>query len=107
MTQGDEALVAVLDSDVVLRADMGAVPGAVSREVRGAENVARLALGYARLGMTVRPALINGVAGAVSLLDGRVFSVSATTVTSGKIVEMDFLADPERLSRLDLTILGP
>jgi RNA polymerase sigma factor (sigma-70 family) len=98
--EGDfEALVAILDPDVVLRADSG--PG--SREVRGAEAVARQATGYSQLGLVMHPVLINGVAGMVSTRDGRPFSVGAVTVRGGRIVEMDILADPERLSRLDLT----
>jgi RNA polymerase sigma factor (sigma-70 family) len=103
--EGDfAALVAVLDPDVVLRADMGALPGA-SREIRGAEMVASQALMFSRLGVLIQPALINGVAGAVSLRDGKPISVGAFTVRGGKIVAIDFLADPERLSQLDLTIL--
>ena len=54
---------------------------------------------------TSEPALINGAVGAVSLRDGKPFSIGAITVKNGKIVEMDFFADPERLARLDLTIL--
>ena len=50
-------------------------------------------------------ALINGAVGAVSLRDGKPFSIGAVTVRDGKIVELDFLADPERLAQLDLTIL--
>ena len=97
--EGDfEALVAILDPDVVLRADFG--PG--SREVRGAEAVARQATGYSQIGLVMHPVLINGVAGMVSTRDGRPFSVGAVTVRGGRIVEMDILADPERLSRLDL-----
>jgi len=103
--EGDfEALVAVLDPDVVVRADMGAVPGA-SREVRGAKAVARRSLMYSRHGVLTQPALINGVAGAVSVRDGKAISVGAFTVRGGKIVAIDILADPERLSQLDLTIL--
>ena len=55
--------------------------------------------------LDVRPALINGVAGAVAFRDGQPFSIGAVTVTNGRIVELDFLADPERLQALDLTIL--
>jgi RNA polymerase sigma factor (sigma-70 family) len=102
--EGDfERLVAVLDPDVVLRVDLGAEGG--SREVRGARAVAGQALFYSRLGLVMRPALVNGAAGAVAILDGQPFSVGAITVRGGKIVEMDLLADPERLRRLDLTIL--
>jgi Sigma-70, region 4 len=98
-----EALLEVLDPDVVLRADFG--PAGGSREVRGARAVAGQALFYSRLGPVLRPALVNGAAGAVSLREGEPFSVGAVTVRGGRIVELDFLADPERLSRLDLTIL--
>jgi RNA polymerase sigma factor (sigma-70 family) len=98
-----DRLVAVLDPDVVLRQDLGPVGG--SRELRGAVAVARQAHGYSRIGLDIRPALINGVAGAVSFRDGQPFSIGAVTVRNGKIVELDFLADPDRLRKLDLTIL--
>jgi RNA polymerase sigma factor (sigma-70 family) len=100
--EGDfDALVAVLDPDVVLRADLG--EGSLRR--RGAAEVAGGALGYARLGLLVRPALVNGAVGAVSTRDAEPFSVAGFTIRGGRIVEIDILADPERLRRLDLTIL--
>jgi RNA polymerase sigma-70 factor (ECF subfamily) len=99
-----DALVAVLDPDVVLRAD-GGLTG-LSQHVRGAETVAGQALLWSRVDMTMRRALINGAAGIVSYLDGRPFSIGAFTIEDGKIVEIDFLADPERIARLDLTVLG-
>lgn len=103
--RGDfQALLDVLDPDVVLRADLGPLAGG-SREVRGAAAVARQALGYSQLGLVMQPALVNGVVGAVALLDGKPFSVGGFTVRGGKIVAMDLLADPDRLRRLDLTIL--
>jgi RNA polymerase sigma-70 factor (ECF subfamily) len=103
--EGDfERLVAVLDPDVVVRADFGPARG--WQEVRGAEAVARQALSYARARAgEVRPALINGAAGFVGYLDGRLFSIAAVTVRNGKIVELDFFNDPERLRLIDLTIL--
>jgi RNA polymerase sigma factor (sigma-70 family) len=102
--EGDfERLVAVLHPDVVLRADVG--PAGESQEVRGARAVAGQALFYSRLGLVMRPALVNGAPGAVGMRDGEPFSVGAMTVRGGKIVAIDILADPERLSRLDLTIL--
>jgi RNA polymerase sigma-70 factor, ECF subfamily len=102
--EGDfERLVAVLDPDVVSRGDFG--PGVPLREVRGAEAVASNALMFQRLGLEVRSALVNGAVGAVSLRDGKPFSIGAVTVRGGKIVEMDFFADPERLAQIDLTIL--
>jgi len=104
--EGDfERLVAVLDPDVVVRADLGPLPAGGRREVRGARAVAGQALFYARLGLITKPALINGAVGVVSLLEGRPFSIGGVTVRGGKIVEMDILADPERLRLLDLTIL--
>jgi RNA polymerase sigma-70 factor (ECF subfamily) len=102
--EGDfDRLVAVLDPDVVLRQDFGPVRG--SRELRGAEVVARQAASYAQIGLEIRPALINGIAGAVAFRDGQPFSIGAVTVRNGRIVELDFLGDPERLRQLDLTIL--
>jgi RNA polymerase sigma factor (sigma-70 family) len=102
--EGDfEALVAVLDPDVVLRADFGAAAGGV-RVVRGAEAVASQALTYSRLGLSMRWALINGAVGLVSTRDGRPFSAGWCIVRDGKIVEMDILADPDRLRQLDLRI---
>ena len=104
--EGDfEALLEVLDPDVVLRADFGALPTAESRVVRGAQAVASQAMFYSQIGLEMRPALVNGAVGAVSLRDGRPFSVAAVTVNGGRIVEMDFLVDRERLAQLDLTIL--
>ena len=99
--QGDfYALVAVLDPDVVLRADQGG-----SREVRGAEIVAGRALVWSRVALATQRVLVNGAAGLLATRDGQPFSIGAFTVRGGKIVEIDILADPERLRRLDLTIL--
>jgi RNA polymerase sigma factor (sigma-70 family) len=98
-----DALVAVLDPDVVLRADSG--PAGPSREVRGAETVAGQALTWSRVDLTAHRALINGAAGLVSTRNGQPFSVGAFTIRGGKIVEIDILADPERLAALDLTVL--
>jgi RNA polymerase sigma-70 factor (ECF subfamily) len=103
--EGDfDRLVAVLDPDVVVRADFGPTGG--SQEVRGAAAVARQALSYAQGRVAdIRPALINGAAGLVASLDGEPFSIAAVTVRNGKIVELDFFNDSERLRLLDLTIL--
>jgi RNA polymerase sigma factor (sigma-70 family) len=100
-----DALLEVLDPDVVLRADLGPLPTGGSREVRGAAEVASQALGYARLGLVMQPALINGAAGLVSTRDGETFSVGGVTVRDRRIVAIDILADPARLRQLDLTIL--
>jgi RNA polymerase sigma factor (sigma-70 family) len=98
-----DALVAVLHPDVVLNADAGLT--GMSRQARGAETVAGQAMMFSRLDLVPRRALINGAAGIVSLRDGRPFSVGAVTVRDGRIVEIDILADPERLAGLDLTVL--
>src|SRR3954453_3042170 len=99
--EGDfERLLAVLDPDVVLRADRGAPLG--MREIRGAEAVLNQAKFYAQMGLHLRPALVNGVPGGVSFRDGEPFSVGAFTVRGGKIVEIDFLGDPERLAQMHL-----
>ena len=100
-----EALLEVLDPDVVLRADVGPLPAGGSREVRGAREVAGQALFFSGLGLVLRPALVNGAVGAVSTRDGEPFSVGAFTIRGGKIVAIDILADPERIRRLDLAIL--
>jgi RNA polymerase sigma factor (sigma-70 family) len=98
------ALLAVLDPDVVLRADPGAA--GASREVRGAHGVAEQARAYSHLGQFSRRALVNGVAGIVSRAPGGpTFSVMGFTVARGKITEIDILADPVRLRLLDLTFL--
>jgi RNA polymerase sigma-70 factor, ECF subfamily len=103
--KGDfDALVAVLDPDVVLRADGGTT--GLSRHVQGAEAVAGQALFWEQQAdLTLRRVLVNGIPGVVAIRDATPFSVGAFTVENGKIVEIDFLADPERVARLDLTVL--
>jgi RNA polymerase sigma factor (sigma-70 family) len=100
-----QALLEVLDPDVVLRADSGAVGIGGRPVVRGAANVARGALAFSRLDVAVRPALINGAVGTVTLRDGRPFTIAGFTIRNRRIVEMDIVADPERLGALDLTVL--
>ena len=104
--KGDfDALVAVLDPDVVLRADGGGLTD-LSRHVRGATAVAGQALWWSsQVDLTTRHALVNGAPGIVTIRDGKPFSVGAFTVKNAKIVEIDFLADPARIARLDLNVL--
>jgi RNA polymerase sigma-70 factor, ECF subfamily len=98
-----DALVAVLDPEVVLRADSGAVLTGAPREVRGAPAVAkRAAKGRAR---AARRALVNGVVGVVVAPRGRLLMVLSFTISGEKIVEIDAIADPERVSQLDLALL--
>ena len=103
-----DTLLAVLDPDVVLRSDGGVVRAGLSREVRSATAVAEQALTFSQFARSARtrPALVNGAAGVVSWSpDGRLFSVMGCTVRHGKLVEIDILADPERLRQLDLALL--
>jgi RNA polymerase sigma-70 factor (ECF subfamily) len=99
------ALLAVLDPDVVIRADYGALHGGAPREARGARAVAEGAVKFARGARFARPVLVNGAVGAVAASGGQLFAVVAFTVRQGKIVEMDILADPTRLRQLDLSVL--
>ncbi|MFF8898982.1 RNA polymerase sigma factor SigJ [Streptomyces lydicus] len=100
-----EALLAVLDPDVLLRADAGAASGGLTKLVRGARAVAEQALTFSRFALAGRPALVNGGPGLITTQDGRPFSVMGFTVAHGRIVEINILADPARLRRVDLTIL--
>jgi RNA polymerase sigma factor (sigma-70 family) len=100
-----DALVAVLDPDVVVRADWGGVPAGASRMVRGARAVAEQALAFSRRAPLGRPALVNGAAGVVVAAGRRLVAVMGFTVRRDRIVEIDILADPGRLRRLDLAVL--
>lgn len=109
--EGDfDALVALLDPDVVLRADRGVVLGRQGGfgELRGAAEVAGQAMAFRRHdpAASSHPALVNGVAGAVNLVEGRPWSVMSFTISGGRIVAIDILADPGRVARLDLSAFG-
>jgi RNA polymerase sigma-70 factor (ECF subfamily) len=106
--KGDfEALIAVLDPAIVLRADGGTVKG-MSRLVRGAQAVVAQAAAFSKLGLSNQVVLVNGNIGVVSRLpDRRLLSVIGFTIAGGKVVEMDILADPDRLNRLDLSAIEP
>jgi RNA polymerase sigma factor (sigma-70 family) len=99
-----DALIKVLDPDVVLRSDVPKVG-----EQRGATRVARMALAGARRSASVLPVLVNGTAGALIVEDGRAIVVMGFTVRGGKVVEIDVVRDPQRLSQLglDLASFGP
>jgi RNA polymerase sigma-70 factor (ECF subfamily) len=102
--EGDfDGLMTVLDPDIVLRADGGALASA-SRVVRGAQAVAGQAATFSKLGLSTQIVLVNGDVGLLSrTADGRLFSVIGLTIARGRIVEMNILADPERLKRLDVS----
>jgi RNA polymerase sigma-70 factor (ECF subfamily) len=97
-----DALVAVLDPDVVLRSDGGEQRRAATVVRRGAAEVARSVLAVAQRSVLKRPALVNGAAGVVAVDNGRPFAVMGFTVAHGKVVAIDCVLDPERLARLDL-----
>jgi hypothetical protein len=101
-----DALVAVLDPEVVLRADGGTARARPTVVIHGARAVAAQAVTATRLAPFVRPALINSTAGVVVVVGGRVFSVMGFTVAHGKIVAIDVLYDPARLADLDLAVLA-
>jgi len=101
-----DALVAVLDPDVVVRADRAAGPAGALREIRGARAVAQQALTFSRRARFAQKALVNGAVGIVVAPRGRLFAVMVFTVRRGKIVEIDILADPARLRQLNLAVLG-
>jgi len=96
-----ERLVAVLDPDVSLRGDFGPGPAGL-RSARGASTVAGLARGYAAPEREVRPAVVNGAAGAVIFVDDRATAIMGFVVRGGRIAAIDVLADPERIARIDL-----
>jgi RNA polymerase sigma-70 factor (ECF subfamily) len=99
-----EALLNVLDPNVVLRSDPIVLPPGAPTEVRGAEAIAtRAAKGGAR---AAQPALVNGAVGVIVAPRGRLLMVIRFTIKDGKIVEMEAVADPERLRHLDLAILN-
>jgi RNA polymerase sigma factor (sigma-70 family) len=100
-----DALVALLDPDVVLRSDFGARRPAAARVTQGAAAVARQALIAAFPDAQLHPALVNGAAGVVVTVRGRPFAVLGFTVTDGKIVEIDAIADPDRVRRIAAAVL--
>ncbi|MFF0308715.1 RNA polymerase sigma factor SigJ [Streptosporangium sp. NPDC004379] len=101
-----DALVAVLDPEVVLRSDGGTARTRHTVTFRGARNVAGQAVTFGRFSPFVRPALVNGAAGVVVAANGRPLAVMAFTVTGGRVAAIDVLSDPDRLNRLDLPLLG-
>jgi RNA polymerase sigma-70 factor (ECF subfamily) len=100
-----DALVAVLDPEVVLRGEVGARRPAAVRMIRGAAAVARQAVLFARTDVDLRPVLVNGAAGVVATVGGRPIAVMGFTVSGGKIVEMDVIADAERVGRIAAAVL--
>jgi RNA polymerase sigma-70 factor (ECF subfamily) len=102
-----DALVAVLDPEVVLRADGGAARAGQTVVIHGSREVAGQAVLATKLAPFVRPALINGAPGAVVVTGRQVQSIMAFTVIDGRIAEIDILLDPDRLAAIDITALNP
>jgi RNA polymerase sigma factor (sigma-70 family) len=101
-----DALLEVLDPDVELRIDGGVLRAEASLVLHGADAVAAHTATYSNLYPFVRPALVNGAAGAVVAPRGRLFCVMGFTVSGGKITAIDALVDPERLAQLELDLRG-
>ncbi len=100
-----EGLLALLDTDVVLRSDGGTTRPRLAAVTRGSTAVATSAMYFRRLAESATRTVVNGVPGGVVWEpDGRPFAVLAFTVVGGRIVAMDILADPDRLARLDLDV---
>ena len=100
-----EALVAVLDPDVVVRIDPSAVPAGAATETRGARTWARGAIAFARLARFTRPALVDGAVGVIAAPGGRLFRVLRFAFKDDRIAQVHVVADPEQLRQLDLAVL--
>jgi RNA polymerase sigma-70 factor (ECF subfamily) len=102
-----DALIAVLDPDVVVRVDGGAARPSLTTAVEGEAAVAGLALRFALPSARLLPVIVNGGAGVVVVVDGRPFSLMAFTVAGGRIAEIDAISDPERLGAIVRDLLPP
>lgn len=100
-----DALVTLLDPDVVLRTDGGSWQPTISEKIQGAAAVARQAIMFSFPTAVLRPALVNGAAGVVVTLNGNPFAVIGFTIAGGKIVEIDVIVDPERVRRIAAAVL--
>ncbi|MFG3436689.1 RNA polymerase sigma factor SigJ [Nonomuraea sp. NPDC047897] len=102
-----DALVSILDPDVVLRADGGVLTSGM-KIIRGVAAVAGQLATFQRMATaaTTHPALVNGAAGLVNAIDGQFISVMSFTISSGRIAAIDILSDPDRLAHLDLAGMG-
>src|SRR6266568_9605456 len=102
-----ERLLAVLDPDVVLRSDGGVARPALTLLLRGVQEVAERAMTFRQFAETSRRILVNGIPGGIVWApDASPYAVVAITVKGGRIVALDFLADPDRLGQLDLTLVA-
>lgn len=98
-----EGLLAVLDPDLVVRADM--VPSAPPTEIRGAATWARGAVSYGHLAQLTHTALVNGSIGVVVAPRGRLVRAIRFTIVNGKITELEVIGNPARLAELDVSTI--
>jgi RNA polymerase sigma-70 factor (ECF subfamily) len=108
LRRGDfEGLIAVLDPDVIVHIDSTAAYSRAPIEIRGARNWAKGAIAFSRqLTGAVQPMLVNGEVGVVWAPRGQLARVLQFTISGGKIAKVDIVADPARLAKLDLSVLG-
>jgi len=99
------ALIAVLDPDVVFRVDRTASGGPAALELRGARVVAKNALAFSERSRFTRPLIVDGSVGIVMAPGGRLLGVGRIVIREGRITEVDLIADPDRLAQLDLSVL--
>ncbi len=106
LREGDfDALLAVLDPDVLLRDDSAALPPVAAALMQGARAVAAHALTFSKSARFVQPALVNGAVGLAIVPPGRLIGALAFTFKHDKIAEIDMVSDPERLRHVDLAAL--
>jgi hypothetical protein len=99
-----EGLIAVLDPDVIVHIDAAAAAAGAPIEIRGARNWAQGAIAYSRLARFVEPALLNGAAGLVFVQRGRLSRALSFKIAGGKIVQVEIIADPERLRQFNVAV---
>ena len=99
-----EGLLAVLDPDLVVRADMP-VPSGAPSEIRGAAVWAKGAIVYGHLAQLTRPALVDGAIGVVVAPHGRLVRALRFTIANGKITEIEVIGNQARLGELDVSIV--
>jgi ketosteroid isomerase-like protein len=100
-----EGLIAVLDPDVVVRADSTTLPPGPPTEIRGAKTWAKGAIAFSQLVCSAPPMLVDGAMGLVWAPGGRLSRVLRFTITRGKIVQVEIIGDPARLRDLDLAVI--
>jgi RNA polymerase sigma-70 factor (ECF subfamily) len=107
LRSGDfDGLLAVLDPDVVVRADSAASPTGVPREVRGAATAAGGAMAFSQYARFVQPALVDGEVGLIWAPGGRLLRALKMTIVGERIIELEVVADPARVRELDVAVVN-